>query len=154
MHDAAVHILTGLVQSGKTTSLLQWLQKTSNVYGILSPVVNGVRVFMNVETKEQFAMEAALDESPIISVGKFSFSKSGFDKAVTTVRAAIPIPGWLVIDEIGPLELRGEGFHDVLKEALSLRTGNILLVVREGLVQQVQDYFTINAVVLKNINEL
>lgn len=30
--------------------------------------------------------------------------------------------GWLVIDEIGPLELSGEGFHDVLKEVLSNRS--------------------------------
>jgi nucleoside-triphosphatase THEP1 len=54
-------------------------------------------------------------------------------------------PGWLVVDEIGPLELKGQGFHDVLRELLQKRKENIILVVREGLVQQVTEHFKIEA---------
>ena len=55
--------------------------------------------------------------------------------------------GWLVIDEIGPLELNGRGFCDVLKEVLSVRRGKILLVVREGMTDQVKEAFVLPHVI-------
>ena len=65
--------------------------------------------------------------------------------------------GWLIIDEIGPVELRGEGFREVLKEIIA--TGNekqkIILVVREGLVDQVKESFQLKeAIVINKVSEL
>lgn len=154
MPDIAVYILTGPVQSGKTSSLLHWTEKRNDVYGILTPVVNGKRVFMNALTKEQFPMEAGSDETELLSIGKFVFSNAGFEKAKQIIKESVHNPGWLVIDEVGPLELKGEGYHDVIKEVLAKRSDNLLLVVREGLVKLAQDYFSFNAVQLYNINEL
>ncbi len=133
-------ILTAPIQSGKTTSLINWPAARDNIYGILTPVVNGKRVFMNAQTREQFPMEATGEEATL-AVGRFLFSKNAFDKAVQIIRDAIPKEGWLVIDEIGPLEIRGEGFCDVLKEVLAQRKNKILLVVREGLTEKVQEHF-------------
>lgn len=143
MPDIAVYILTGPVQSGKTTSLLHWTEKRNDVFGILTPVINGKRVFLNVHTKEQFPMEATAEETDVLSIGRFIFSKVGFEKAMKVIAESVYSPGWLVIDEVGPLELRGEGFRDVLKEILATRTGNILLVVREGLADAVITNFLI-----------
>jgi nucleoside-triphosphatase THEP1 len=143
-------ILTAPIQSGKTTSLINWSAGRNDVHGILSPVVGGKRVFMNVQTREQFPMETAGPSTPlrtdVITVGRFVFSKAGFDKAIQIIRVAIDTGGWLVIDEIGPMELRGEGFCDVLKEVLMLRKEKILVVVREGMAGQVIKYFNINDV--------
>ncbi len=86
-------------------------------------------------------MEASGEEETLV-VGRFVFSKKGFDKAIEIIRDAINKDGWLVIDEIGPLELKGEGFCSVLKETLALRREKLLLVVREGLAEQVKDYFS------------
>ncbi|MBM3416077.1 MAG: hypothetical protein FJY20_06445 [Bacteroidetes bacterium] len=154
MPDGTVYILTGPVQSGKTTSLIQWAAKRTDVYGILTPVVSGKRVFMNAQSKEQFSMEADDGETATIPVGRFIFSKAGFDRAIQIIRAALNLPGWLVIDEAGPLELRGEGFYDALKEILQERKEKIILVVRKGLAEEVQRYFAFNATRLMNPGEL
>lgn len=145
-------LLTAPIGSGKTTSLIQWSDE-NNVCGILTPVVAGKRFFMNAATKEQFPMEASGGEETL-SVGKFVFSKAGFEQAVLIIRDAIHQEGWLIIDEIGPLELRGEGFHDIVKEVLAKRKEKIILVVREGLAQQVKDHFGIEATVINNINSI
>ena len=65
-------------------------------------------------------MEARGSEETL-TIGRFAFSKTGFDKAIQIIRTAITKEGWLVIDEIGPLELKGEGFCDVMKEVLAMR---------------------------------
>lgn len=145
-----VYILSAPIQSGKTTSLINWSAARKDVHGILTPVVGGKRVFMNAETKEQFPMEATGPSTPlrtdVIAVGRFAFSKAGFDKAIQFIRNSISNDGWLVIDEIGPFELRGKGFCEVLKEILAARKEKLILVVREGMAEQVKEYFGIENV--------
>ncbi len=146
MPDTGTYILTGPVRSWKTTTLVNWSGKRKDVHGILSPLAGEKRVFMNARNREQFPMEAEPDESPVLSVGRFKFSKNNFDRAIGIIRDAIGKEGWLIIDEIGPLELRGEGFHDVLRETLAQRKDKLLLVVRAGLIEKVKKYFVVNAI--------
>src|SRR5438093_50098 len=138
-----IFILTAPIRSGKTTSLISWSAERNDVYGIFTPVIGGKRVFMNAHTKEQFPMEATGDEETL-TIGRFAFSKTHFDKAIQIIRDAINNEGWLVIDEIGPLELRGDGFCNVLKEVLEKRQEKILLVAREGITEKVKEYFNIH----------
>ena len=145
MPEPGVYILTAPVQKGKTTSLVNWSAKRNDVYGILTPVVDGKRVFMNAHTKEQFPMEAVEGETEVLNIGRFVFSKINFEKAIQIIQDAIDKEDWLVIDEIGPMELKGEGFSDVLKEVLDKRKHNILLVVRDkdDMLEKVKTYFNI-----------
>jgi nucleoside-triphosphatase THEP1 len=155
MPEPGVYILTAPVQTGKTTSLVNWSAKRNDVYGILTPVVDGKRVFMNAHTKEQFPMEAVEGEKEVLSIGRFVFSKNNFEKAIQIILNAINKEGWLVIDEIGPMELRGEGFHNILKEVVLQRKGKIILVVREGLTEKVKTSFNIPAAaLLKELNDI
>jgi nucleoside-triphosphatase THEP1 len=144
--DQPVYILTGPIQTGKTTSLVSWSEKRNDVYGILTPVVNGQRVFMNAHLRQLFLMEAKEGEEEVLTVGRFTFSKNNFDKAIEIIREGIGNTGWLVIDEIGPMELRNQGFATVLKEVLAAANEKqkILLVVREGLTGKVAAYFDIH----------
>jgi nucleoside-triphosphatase THEP1 len=142
-------ILTAPIQSGKTTSLINWSAEIKDVHGILTPVINGKRVFMNAQTKELFPMEAVGDEETL-TIGRFLFSKNNFDRAIQIIRNAITHKGWLIIDEIGPLELKGEGFCNVLKEVLIARKEKTVLVVREVLVQDVKKYFNMHDVEIIN----
>jgi nucleoside-triphosphatase THEP1 len=141
-----IYLLTAPIQTGKTTSLINWSEKRNDVHGILTPVINGKRVFMNVYTKEQFPMEAIDDETETLTVGKFVFSKKNFDKAVQIIRNAIEKEGWLIIDEIGPLELNGKGFSEVLKELLAIRQHKTILVVRDkdDMVEKTKKYFNLS----------
>lgn len=146
-----IYILSAPIQSGKTTSLVQWTAERDDAFGILTPVENEKRFFMNSKTREQFPMEASGNEETL-SVGRFVFSKAGFEKAIQIIRDAIHKHGWLVIDEIGPMELRGEGFCDVLKDVLSARKEKIILVVREGMEEKAIEYFGIQRA--KTIKEI
>jgi nucleoside-triphosphatase THEP1/ABC-type thiamin/hydroxymethylpyrimidine transport system permease subunit len=148
-------VLTGPIETGKTTSLVKWSEKRNDVFGILTPVVNGKRTFMNVHARHLFEMEATDNETGKLFVGRFIFSKAGFEKAIQIIRDSVHKEGWMVIDEIGPMELRGEGFCEAVKEIIS--SGNkrqkVLLVVREGLVDKVKNFFQINeAVVITGIS--
>ena len=148
-----INILSAPVQTGKTTSLIEWSSGKKDVWGILTPVVDGKRVFMDVHTREQFPMEAVVGEETL-NVGRFQFSKKHFNKAIEIIREAINKDSWIIIDEIGPLELRGQGFHDIAKQLLAKRKERIILVVREGLAQQVKDHFMIDATIIDAINKL
>jgi nucleoside-triphosphatase THEP1 len=138
-----IYILSAPIQSGKTTSLVKWSDQRTDVNGILTPDVNGKRVFMNAHNRQLFLMEAKEGETEILSVGRYNFSKTNFDKAIQIIREGIDKKGWLVLDEIGPMELRGEGFSDVLKEVLEKRQHQILLVIREkdNMVEKAKTYF-------------
>ncbi len=151
---STVYILTAPIQSGKTTALVDWSARRKDVMGILTPVTDGKRVFMNAATQEQFPMEAEGDEESI-AVGRFTFSKKNFIKAIQAIRENIDGNGWLIIDEIGPLELKGEGFAGVLNELLKKRKASILLVVREGLAEKVKEQFHLEqAIVINNLSSL
>lgn len=152
-----IYILTAPVQTGKTSSLLAWSANKNDVYGILTPVINGKRVFINVHTKEEFPMEAADKETEVWTIGRFIFSKINFEKASRIIRESIHSKGWLVIDEIGPLELKGEGFCTVLKEVLQQRKEKIVLVIRdkEEMPAKLMNFFGISgAVIISNPGEM
>lgn len=155
--QAQVFILTGPIQTGKTNSIVNWLNGRKNVAGILTPVRDGSRYFMNADTKELFRMEANEEDKNVLTIGRFVFSKSNFEKAISTISEAIHQDGWLVIDEIGPLELKGEGFSDILKRVLAERNGKTLLVVRDkdGTLENVKEHFQMcNITVINSISEL
>lgn len=152
-----VVILTAPIQSGKTTALVKWTEGRNDVYGILTPLVEGKRVFMNVQSRQLFLMEAKEDETETLTVGRFIFSQNNFSKAIQIIREGIDKKGWLIIDEVGPLELRGEGFSEVLKEVLAKRQQKVIVVVRDkdGMLGKVKEYFGIReAVIINDINEI
>jgi nucleoside-triphosphatase THEP1 len=139
-----LYILTGPIGSGKTTSLLNWASKRKDVAGILSPVIKGERIFMDLPSHEEFRMEAIEGEQEVINIGRFVFSREGFEKASKLLHEHTGKTSWLVVDEVGPLELRGEGFHNVVTDLLIKHPGNIILVIREQLVEEVVKSFNIN----------
>ncbi len=156
LREKEVYILTAPIQTGKTTSLVNWSEKRNDVYGILTPVVEGKRMFMNANNRQLFLMEAKDGEVETLKVGRFIFSKTNFDKAIQIVRESINKQGWLVIDEIGPMEIRGEGFSNVLKEVLANRQYKTLIVVRdkEDMVEKVKEQFEIsNAIIISSIEK-
>ncbi len=138
-----IYILTGPIRSGKTSALLRWIAEQKSIGGILTPDINGYRVFQILPGNLILPMLANLEEETM-EVGRFRFSKNSFQKAIQSIyRSLEEKKDWIVIDEIGPLELRGEGFADVLHDMIrnKERDYKILLVVREGLVEKVMDYF-------------
>lgn len=136
-------ILTRAKASGKTTMLMNYCNTRSSTSGILTPIINGKRMFYDIVNKDLFDMEYRnenVDDNPI-AVGKYLFSNNAFQKAITILNNAISSE--IIIDEIGPLELNNQGFSDTLKTILARDFHNILLVVRDGLVSDITNYFGI-----------
>lgn len=148
--DNKVVMLVAPVQTGKTTSLIGWSAGRNDVYGILTPVVDGRRMFMDACSRQLFLMEAREEEIETVSIGRYRFSQQNFERASEVIRRAIHEEGWLVIDEIGPLELNGGGFSEVLKEVLEQRKNKMILVVRDkdAVAEQVKDRFGIQHAIM------
>jgi nucleoside-triphosphatase THEP1 len=140
-----INILTGPVQSGKTTHLIAWVKFHTRCAGILSPLLNNKRFIYSIHTNEYRPLETEVDllaEQEKISIGKYSFLQSSFTWAQQQLKLALDMdPKWLIIDEIGPLELSGKGLEPmvgkILKSYKSKKKYRLVIVVRENLLDKV-----------------
>jgi nucleoside-triphosphatase THEP1 len=141
--ESRVTILSGPIASGKTTALHRYLSSRSPVAGILTPRQGTVRVFHDLAGAETFPMLASADDPEAVHVGKFRFSKKSFEKAGDILKHLQQYKGTVVIDEIGPLELRGGGFDSALRTVLANPPRELILVVRESLLSEVTEHYEI-----------
>ena len=142
-----LHILSGEIHSGKTTFLLNYIEHTKNCAGILSPVISDKRYFYCIESKETKLMQAEEFDKEILKIGKYRFSKDAFQWAIQKIEGSLNRKSeLLIIDEIGPLELNGNGFSEIVKKILNKPSGvtNLLLVIRVNVLKEVLDYFNLN----------
>lgn len=145
-----IHLLTGPIGSGKTTRLSQWVQTAPGARGILSPQHEGRRVFAHHPTGRIRDMEAGPEETDILRTARYRFSAAAFRWAEECLlEDSRSDPDWLFLDEVGKLEVRGDGFARVLEGILDEgRPGNLVLVIRSHLLDQVVERFRIKRHVL------
>jgi nucleoside-triphosphatase THEP1 len=139
-----IYILTDKIETGKSKALLIWTEGRADVFGILSPRNNlNQRYFLNVGTGEAFKMEASDENEDIILVGRYNFLQSAFDKANDIIKnsAENTRSGFILIDEIGKLELRSEGLHESASIAITTsmhqKDLHTVLIVRTSLIDAV-----------------
>jgi nucleoside-triphosphatase len=93
---------------------------------------------------QAFEASAATPEAACFCIGRFRLLRAAFAQAAACLRRshAAGHP-WIVIDEIGPLELRGEGFDGTLRGLLDQRPPEqrLLLVVRSEEVAAVVTHY-------------
>ncbi|MEJ2053389.1 MAG: nucleoside-triphosphatase [Calditrichaceae bacterium] len=135
---AEIYIYSGPVRSGKTSKLDQWIKKQRSVDGVLAPVIENKRHLKFIAAGDKFLIETELDdESKVYRVGRYKFLKSVFRDAVEYLDKLRKNPSeWIVIDEIGWLELDGQGLEPAVSELLNelkYTDTYILLVVRDFL---------------------
>jgi len=146
-------LVVGEPRSGKTSwcrQYIDWRRKSgSSVGGILSPAI---------EKQEQRVGSNALDlltgkEVPFARlsryrsfkggevVGDYTISRDGILFACGAIERAVESRRDLVvIDEVGPLELRGKGLMSAVELALASPV-NVLIVVRSPLKAALQRHF-------------
>ncbi len=156
-----VTIFSGKIGSGKTTRLWEWSKKGKSVGGILMPLVSGKRYFYSVSSGETYQAEIDKDEynGEIVNIGRYSFSDRGFIRANGEIIESFQKYKNIIIDEIGPLELFGKGFYYSLKNILenkkSLNNKNLIIVIREGMIEKIVDYFNLeNYSVVRKVSEI
>ena len=141
-----ITIYTGPVNSGKTTRLKNWLETQEECGGILMPVLNGKKYLYSIESGETREIELHESEEDLLQVGRFTFSGNAFAWARKKIRAAVKQGKKLiVIDEIGPLELAGQGFEPeirrLIKEVRKKTDLKLILVIRESLMNRVAEHY-------------
>jgi len=157
----SLFILSGSVHSGKTTRLIKWLKDINNVHGIISPIIDGKRYLVNINSdeKRELEIDSGSSQKYVIKIGNYIFDKSVFEWACKIILDAIKSnPDWLIIDEFGPLELQGEGLAKAVTKVLSgmdyLLKTNVVFVVREQLLNDFLIHYNLSDNDFKFLNIL
>jgi len=152
-----VRILTGPRGGGKTTALERapWI---AGAWGFVTPVVAGRRMLRLLPGGPLLPFQCpdppsgcADEPDPPsgcadgeVRVGRFRLSLSTLERAARHTRSAPDGPATrIVVDEVGPLELRGEGFAPLVRDLLTRRCGVLWLVVRTESVDEVRCRFSL-----------
>ena len=148
--------------SGKTSELIDWCNNQENSAGILMPDVNGLRKMYDIQTRTMFDAEhniAIATNEALVSIGNFHFYQSSFDIANYNIDKAInQQKKYVLIDEVGKLELNHQGFYksvNMAVQSVSDKTysGTLILTVRDVLLEKVLDSFSIsNYNIVNHIN--
>lgn len=142
-----IYIFTGEIKSGKTTRLEKWIARNPNSDGILAPYINGKRYLKRIKTNETKLLEYTGDDPnmELTEICNYKFLKSVFDWGKEELYCAfLQKPEWLIIDEIGPLELKSEALEPIVTQILNDKNNpntNIVLVVRKKLVEKVIEHY-------------
>jgi nucleoside-triphosphatase len=132
---SGVYVLSGPVQTGKTTRLRAWCAEQLSqsradgsppvVDGILAPVVHGHRHLLRVQTGVLRDLEDISDGAATVTVRRFTFNEEVFAWARSALLGAaqpappeVTLPRWTIVDEIGPLELAGGGLEPAVSDML------------------------------------
>jgi nucleoside-triphosphatase THEP1 len=137
-----VIVLTGPVHAGKTTFLeracRRWSERGLACAGFLSPAVtdaNGGSGYDLLELRSGLRRPylRRREDPGAERIGPFAFMTGALERARSILRDPGPA-GLLVVDEVGPLELRGGGLWAALSEAVRRPESTALLVVRDTIV--------------------
>jgi nucleoside-triphosphatase THEP1 len=139
-----IHILSEPVHSGKSTLLMNWCGKQQSVAGVLMPDVDGSRKLYDIAAKKYYDFQVKDKQAnSTIDICKWSFDESVFKLGKDILlRAAKQKPEWLILDEVGKLEMnKNTGFEPAVKELIDIykhETGNakLLLVIRDYMLEQ------------------
>lgn len=156
---AKVIIITGGVEAGKTTSLRKvsekLIQSGKLVSGFISPrIMDGDKTVAysieNLKTGETlpFLSEKSVSEDgDVQSIGKYFINSETEQKAKQILSDALQDGAEVVvIDEVGRLELRGDGWHNELHELLKANKTTLVLSVRDSFVESVIEKFVMSEV--------
>jgi len=140
-----VYIVTGEVGEGKTTFLLRLTEmlkeKGIRVGGLLAPRITEGTITTGYDIidigsgiREPFLR---LTNREITGVERFTQMEQGFRAGLDALDPQNNGDSDLmVIDEAGPLELRGEGWSERISGLLNVNQWQIILVVRKSLVEE------------------
>ncbi|MBI1933878.1 MAG: hypothetical protein HYS24_15205 [Ignavibacteriales bacterium] len=143
-----IKIVTGKVHTGKTTRLFAFVNSHKSVDGILVPVIHDKRMIYNISSKELKQLEVDNNSNKCISVGKYNFLNESFSWAnKKLIDGFSKNPEWIILDEIGKLELEKKGLFEsadfILTNFRNTKT-NIIFVIRDYLLDAVLKSFKLN----------
>jgi nucleoside-triphosphatase THEP1 len=151
----SIIIISGNIQEGKTTFVEKVInrlkRKEISLGGFLSKVIyqndkrTGYQLFdLNTERKELLC--TVVEHPQWNHYGKFYFNPKGQELGVDILKNISEESQLIVIDEIGPLELGGEGWSAAIDELVRNSARPMIWVVREHLVEKIARKWTVGEV--------
>ena len=153
LKNKGIYILTGAVGSGKTTFIFNWLKCNPSAGGIVTLTGQNRRVLYDVIGKKEINFEAMPEEhAETVNIGRYKFYKSAFERAEEIIENTDFVKtGCFVLDEAGPLELRGEGFDKAVRKLIEINReyGTALVfIVRENCVNDfITKYYLADSII-------
>lgn len=149
-----IFLLTGPVHSGKTTRAGRLVDRIRSkglrVSGFLAPgeFDGGVRSgfsLVDLEDGSRLPLATVRNKKGWTRYGRFFFNPAAMDKGKRIIERAIREQSRLVvIDEVGPMELAGRGWSELLNLLAESHEIIQLWVVRESLATEVSSRWRIN----------
>ena len=162
-----IWIFSRPVRSGKTTELMHWAESRSSLGGFLVPDKHDLRKLVTLHDRTWYDFEIpaeelhGLSEKAVINISRFYFYADIFFFFFQTLLLDLKRnPSWIVVDEVGKLELKGMGLEPVVGQVIehfkqTETAGKLLLVVRDELLEQVIDHYGIEYFqVIENLNSI
>ena len=152
-----IFILSDAIQSGKTSALQLLCNSQTSVAGFLTPDINQLRVFVDIEKNESFAFQKTIaDKIDDVIIGKFIFENAVFNKAHSILAQLHSTSNdIIIIDEIGKLELADKGFEPALylfiEKINSITNKTIVLVIRDYLLEKCIAKYSIQHATILNV---
>ena len=147
-----IYILSGNIRTGKTTALLEWSKNRKDVDGLLCPDDKfEKRYFLKIKSQETIPLEVLnSSDYDIISIGNFKFLKSSFKIANDFLISFNDkkTSKYLIIDELGKLELTNEGLHEAAENLIPIfrsdKAYHLILIIRESLLNAILSHYNIS----------
>ncbi len=152
MNNNNIFILTGDINSGKSSYISSIIsnEKYTKIpfKGILTPseflsdsIKNYYLYDIEKKTKLFFAGEKEFNESYIF--GRFYFSKTAVKYGNEILSGLRNTDSFVIIDEIGPMELTGSGYDKGFKEILISPPEYMLIVIRKNFISKICEHYRI-----------
>jgi nucleoside-triphosphatase THEP1 len=156
-----INILTGPVHSGKTTLLKSTIpllaEKHILVDGYLSIAVWKNKKFhgydlLDLRENKSYPFILKQGQQEWQKIGRFFFIPEALDLANEIIRRS-RIADLCVVDEVGPLELSGKGIWPSLEIILSSPEPQLLLVIRDTILDKVMKKIRRDDMVVHDIEQ-
>ena len=159
----ATFILTGKIGQGKTTLIEKVIEilkeRKISVAGLFCPklfeegILKGYEV-VDIRKNLRKTLMLVTDDDKKKDVGRFSIIPEGLELGLE----ALSVTGkdhiqLVIIDEVGPLELNGRGWAGKITDIHNIKDIRILLVVRNGLVEQVISKWNIDQCKVMDVSD-
>jgi len=158
-----IFIVSGAVGEGKTTfvkNLLAIFKKNHiSAGGIISERImadtqtTGYDI-VDIETNDSEILLRQNDDSGTERIGRFVIHEKGISKGNTALNSASVFNKMIVvIDEIGRLELQGEGWSESFQRLIKTSENHILITVRDNLTEAVINKYSIKKPIIYRVAE-
>ena len=163
MNNIAIFIISGTRGSGKSLFI-------NDVYDFLAIFEKNIRGFtskgiFNDEGQKEFALKvlgsneeihlaARQEKKAYIQAGKFWFNPEAINRGNDLISKALEEKSKvLIIDEVGPVELDDQVWHNSLKKILKEYQGVLIFSCRKRMIERVMEKYRITDAFIEDVEE-